>query len=1000
MSPRFLPYFGCLITGLLCVFVGVDAGAVRAQDTGSAVSLDGGAWRVAPQAEVADSGVQISLPGYAAHAWVAAQVPGTVFGSYVNDHLEKDPIYGDNIDHVSRPKYDRNYWYRTEFRVPSGGGHLWLNFGGVNRDADVYVNGTHVGGMKGFLQRGRFDITNLVHAGQPNGLAVLAHVPVGGGNSSSPSFICSQGWDWMPYVPGRNMGIYKDVFLTRTGPVSLADPWIRTRVPSLKLAYLSVQVGLVNSDPKPVTGVLSGMIEPGHIAFSQRVSVGTGATRLVTLDRHTVAAFVLHHPRLWWPDGYGAPNLYSCQMAFRVGAKVSDAKTVSFGVRQYTYDTEGGILHFHVNGVHVFPKGGNWGMAEFMLRSHGSDYDTRLRFHHAMHFNMIRNWMGMTADDAFYSACDKYGVMVWDGFWLNSGGSLPSDVNVYQANAIEKIKQVRDHACVALWCGENEGVPTEPVNSLLRQDVLTYDDGDRRYQPNSHAGDLSGSGPWHDLGIKQYFHGVSAYGNGDPYGMRSEVGTATVTTFDSFKRFMPRKDWWPRDAMWNVHYLGPNAGNAGPDGYNGDIDGRYGAAGGIQDYCRKAQFLNLQTMKAIYEGWLDHINTDGSGVLIWMSQSAYPSFVWQTYDYYYGLTGAYWGARSACEPVHIYWNADNDHIRVVNTSRVGYPHLRAEAWIYNMDGSLRYHHAAAVASVPGRMVDCFALHFPAGLSAVHFIKLRLTEPSGKVLSDNFYWRGKVYQNYTALNDIARVHLQVKSRLQETATGQDTLTATITNPAGAKAVAFAVRPLAVLSTTSAPILPAFPSDGYFSLIPGESKTVTIEFARPTVGRPRLSVDCWNNDPHYRAPVDVADLALNRPAIASSIEPAGAGPGASVDGEASTRWSSAWGIDPQWIQVDLGKIQPISRVILMWETACASSFQIQVSNDAVHWTDIYATTDGKGGTEDLTGLHGQGRYVRMYGTKRATQWGYSLYEFKVYGPSAPGPTMRVPAPAGKK
>lgn len=986
----------CRLLGAL-ILLAVSAQSAAAQVPGGEItSLGGGAWKVSPQAETAASGEQISTPGFRAGAWVAAQVPGTVFGSYVKAGLEKEPTFGDNIYKVNTAKYDRDFWYRTEFTAPVRyrGGKVWLNFDGVNRDADVYVNGTHVGGMRGFFQRGRFDVTNLVHIGGRNALAVLDHLPVGGANASSPSFICSGGWDWMPRVPGLNMGIYKDVFLSRTGAVSVLDPWIRTDdLPSRSEADLAVQVGLENYSASPVVGVLAGTIRPGKIAFSRAVSLKAGETRIVTLDRRTVAALRVRNPRLWWPNGYGAPNLYSCRLAFRVGGIASDAKIVRFGVRKYTYDTNGGILHFHINGVRVFPKGGSWGMAEFMLRCHGKDYDTRLRFHQEMHFNMIRNWMGMTADEAFYDACDRYGMMVWDEFWLNSNPNLPADVNVYRANTIEKIKQVRNHPCVALWCGENEGDPLPPLNDWLRADIQTYDAGDRRYQPNSHAGALSGSGPWNDLGLRRYFTGVPTWGNLGDYGMRSEVGTATVTSFDSVKKFMPRADWWPRDEMWNRHFLGKSAGNAGPEGYNDDIDARYGEAGNVQDYCRKAQLLNQETMKAIYEGWLDHINAGASGVLIWMSQSAYPSFVWQTYDYYYDLTGSYWGARVACEPVHIYWNAANDHVRVVNTSRQTRSGLTAEAWIYNMDGSQKLHTAAPVASRSGTVADCFTLHYPPGLSATHFLKLRLKDHAGQVVSENFYWRGTKYQRYTALNDLARVKLKVASRLT-TANGVDTLHADITNPTGSRAVAFAIGVRAVRPRTGEAILPAFISEGGFSLVPGEIRHLTLQFAHANAGAgvPRLAVDCWNNAPHFHPAVDTSNLALDRPVIASSTEPGGAEPDAVVDGERATRWSSAWGRDPQWICIDLGKSVAINRVQLLWEAAYAKSYRLQVSDDAVHWTDIYQTAAGHGGVEDLTGLSGHGRYIRLYGTARATQWGYSLYEFKVYGP--PGPTVTIP------
>ncbi|MBV9850591.1 MAG: discoidin domain-containing protein [Armatimonadetes bacterium] len=161
-------------------------------------------------------------------------------------------------------------------------------------------------------------------------------------------------------------------------------------------------------------------------------------------------------------------------------------------------------------------------------------------------------------------------------------------------------------------------------------------------------------------------------------------------------------------------------------------------------------------------------------------------------------------------------------------------------------------------------------------------------------------------------------------------------------------------------------------------------MTIQFAHRPASPLRLVVECWNNTPKFHPPVDTSNLALGRPVTASSTEPAGAGPEAAVDGEAATRWSSAWGVDPQWITVDLGRSTDIRRVTLLWEAAYAKSYRIQVSDDAVHWTDIYQTTAGHGGKEDLTGLRGRGRYMRLYGTERATPYGYSLYEFKVYGP----------------
>src|SRR5579859_7615811 len=131
----------------------------------------------------------------------------------------------------------------------------------------------------------------------------------------------------------------------------------------------------------------------------------------------------------------------------------------------------------------------------------------------------------------------------------------------------------------------------------------------------------------------------------------------------------------------------------------------------------------------------------------------------------------------------------------------------------------------------------------------------------------------------------------------------------------------------------------------------------------------------------------NLALNHPATASSLENSSFPASNAVDGNLSTRWSSAFS-DPQWLQVDLGSTQSICQVTLVWETAFGKAFQIQTSADAATWTTIFSTTTGTGGTQTLSGLSGSGRFIRMFGTVRGTQFGYSLFEFEVFGPGSGG------------
>ena len=192
------------------------------------------AWKLKPQAEVKEDANTLCNKGYNVSSWVDAVVPGTAFTAYVNAGLEKDPNFGDNIHNVDRAKYDRSFWYRTEFRIPADFDKelIWLNFNGVNRKAEIYLNGHNLGILDGFMHRGRFNVTDMVDKTGENVLAVLVHMPQTPlANCGSPTYLSSGGWDWMPYVPGLNMGITDKVYLSNTGTATIIDPWIRTDLP-------------------------------------------------------------------------------------------------------------------------------------------------------------------------------------------------------------------------------------------------------------------------------------------------------------------------------------------------------------------------------------------------------------------------------------------------------------------------------------------------------------------------------------------------------------------------------------------------------------------------------------------------------------------------------------------------------------------------------------------------------------------------------------------------
>ncbi len=176
-------------------------------------------WRISAQGDITQLPALFN-DGYDMSAWVKATVPGTVFGDHVNAGIEEDPNYGDNIYRVDKKKYYKNFIYRNRFIVPGKlqSEKVWLNFEGINSRGDVYLNNVKLGVLDGFMRRGKYDVTNILKKGAANILVVLVYVPEEPiVNWASPTYLSAGGWDWMPYVPGLNMGITDDVYFTTSG---------------------------------------------------------------------------------------------------------------------------------------------------------------------------------------------------------------------------------------------------------------------------------------------------------------------------------------------------------------------------------------------------------------------------------------------------------------------------------------------------------------------------------------------------------------------------------------------------------------------------------------------------------------------------------------------------------------------------------------------------------------------------------------------------------------
>ena len=367
-------------------------------------------------------------------AWIQATVPGTVLTSYMNIGAVPDNRYDDNMRQISESFFNSDFWYRTTINhQPSANKnqHTYLNFDGINWKADILLNGEKIGRIDGAFIRSRIDVTKKLKPGA-NKLEVhviknahfgvvkqknLQNTDLNGGElgADNPTFHASIGWDWITNTPGREIGIWNDVYLTHDKGVSVSDPLVTStlNLPDT-LATMTPSVFLKNADAVAKTVKLSGFI--GKIQFEQEVSLQPNEKREVAFAPADYPQLKNQRMNLWWPNGYGSPYLYDAgfKVSDKASGEVISEDNYKAGIRQMSYADLDTQTKIYINGKRLNPLGGNWGFSETNLNYRGREYDTAVRYHKEMNYNMIRDWVGQIGDEELYEAWyhDLAGLLV------------------------------------------------------------------------------------------------------------------------------------------------------------------------------------------------------------------------------------------------------------------------------------------------------------------------------------------------------------------------------------------------------------------------------------------------------------------------------------------------------------------------------------------------------------------------------------------------------------
>ena len=545
-----------------------------AQGDEAIAKIDNG-WKLQSAAALDKAdGAALSKAGYDVQTWYDVAVPRTVLAALVDNGVYPDPYYGENLRKIPGYQEERwlrmaedspfypSWWYRCEFEVPAAFKDklLRLHLDGINYRANVWLNGKKVAGddkVIGMFRRFEFDVTDLVKIGAPNGLAVEV---IGPGKLPDKKFRTKQveattGWDdHNPQPPDLNMGIWRDVYVTASGPVMLRHPHVDTDLdlPSLDKADLTVSVQVINVGGKRVRTTLSGAIE--DITFSQEIELWPDEQRWIRFSPAQFPKLTVQQPRVWWPNPLGAQELYDVALEAKVDDVLSDATGTRFGIREATtYIDDEGWRGYRINGQNVLIRGGAWMTNDMLLRFTKKRDTALVRYAREANLNMLRSeGFSIRETDQFYDICDELGVMVTQQLF---GRSIP-DEDLAIACIQDTILRIRNHPSLVHFLGHDETFPTDRLDEAYRGIIAKYSPG-RTYQPHSGAfevenrfstgGTRTGTRElWTYAGPARYYdtdYKERAWG----FAQSGGIG-GIVAQVESVRRMIPEEDLWP---LWS-----------------------------------------------------------------------------------------------------------------------------------------------------------------------------------------------------------------------------------------------------------------------------------------------------------------------------------------------------------------------------------------------------------------------------------------------------------------
>ncbi len=609
---------------LLRAGVAINGQVMKAEDSQYDRLLSAG-WMIQASSKVSRAPERISTPGFDTRRWYPASVPSTVLAALVENGVYENPYFGMNLSEIPGEQYEKPWWYRTEFELSSqeATGTVLLEFDGINYSADIWLNGSQItpaAKARGAYRRFQFDISKFVSEGA-NALAVEVIPPKPG--DFSTGFV-----DWNPPPPDHNMGIFRTARLRFCRGVSIEQPFVQTRLnlETLDEATLTVTANLANHGQRSISGILEGKIE--SLGFSKAIDIASHERKTVEFTD-----LLIKNPNIWWPYQLGRPNLYDLNLKFTANGEVCDVAHVRFGIREIEdYTNEGGHRGFKVNGRKILIKGAGW-TDDLLLADTPQTIDAQLRYVRHMNLNCIRLEGIWGKDHTLYDLCDRYGILMmvgWSCHWEHEqylgkpvddrygGMTCPVDIELISQSWQDQVLWLRNHPSIYVWAIASDKVPKP---ELARRYIETFQkyDPSRSYLASTGGvgseqqiigkdiviSDICGPSGVKMLGPYAYTPPVYWYTDktlGGAYGFNTETSPgAVVPPLESIKKMIPEDHLWPIDELWEFH-CGLNEFST-LDRYREAINRRYGEPDSVEQFAKKAQVLNYELMRPMFEAF-------------------------------------------------------------------------------------------------------------------------------------------------------------------------------------------------------------------------------------------------------------------------------------------------------------------------------------------------------------------------------------------------------------